>query len=67
MTCFNQSFFFFFNIYLLLFLAVLVLRCCTWSFFSHGEQDPLFVVVPKLLTEVASSVSRVAGLSTCGT
>ena len=31
-----------------------------------SEQGSLFVVVPELLTEVASSVSRVVGLSTCG-
>ena len=67
MTCFNQSFFFL-NTFLLFFFFF----GCAGSSLLHvvsncGEQGSLFVVVPELLTEVASSVSRVVGLSTCGT
>ena len=35
----------FFNIFMYLFLAVLGLYCCTWTFSSCGEQGLLFVVM----------------------
>ena len=46
----------FFKFYYLkkLFLAVLGLPCYTWAFSSCGEQGLLFVVVPGLLSVVAS-------------
>ena len=47
-------FFKFLKIYL--FLAVLGLHRCTWAFSSCGEQGLLFIVVCRLLIEVASLV-----------
>ena len=45
-------------IYLLLFLAVLGLRCCARAFSSCGERGLLFVVVHRLLVAVASLVAE---------
>ena len=57
-------------IYLFLFLAALGLRCCAWAFFSCGEWGLLFVVVHRLLIEVASLAAehrlQACGLSSCG-
>ena len=41
-----------------LFLAALGLRCCAWAFSSCGERGLLFVVVRRLLIEVASLVAE---------
>ena len=60
--CFVFPFFFFLIFsnfilfYLFLLLAVLGLRCCTWTFSSCGKQGLLLVVVHGLLTVVASLV-----------
>ena len=49
----------FYCIYLLiLFLAVLGLRCCAQAFSSCGERGLLFVVVRGLLIEVAYLVAE---------
>ena len=50
--------FFFFNIFIYLFLAVLGLCCCAWAFSGCGEQGLLFVAVCRLLTVVASLVAE---------
>ena len=54
------SFFFFFLInfilFLILFLAVLGLSCCTRAFSSCGERGLLFVAVRRLLIAVASLI-----------
>ena len=51
--------------FIYLFMAVLGLRCCTRAFSSCSERGLLFVVVRRLLIEVASLVwstgSRFAG------
>ena len=58
-------------------MAVLGLRCCTWTFSSCGERGLLFVAVRGILIVVAShcgaralgswaSVVAVRGLSSCG-
>ena len=49
-------FFFFFNKFIYLFLAVLGLCCCVRAFSSCGERGLLFVVVHGLLIVVASLV-----------
>ena len=68
----------FFFFFLLLFLAVLGLRCCGWAFPNCGEQGLLLVAVHRLLIAVASlccgaqalgaraSVVVACGLSSCG-
>ena len=58
----ERHFFFFFNSFIYLFLAVLGLRCCTRAFSSCGEQGLLFVVVHGLLTAVASLCCRARAL-----
>ena len=40
--------------YLFLFLAVLGLCCCVWAFSSCSQRGLLFIVLPRLLTVVAS-------------
>ena len=42
--------------YIIVFLAVLGLRCCTWAFSSCGKRGLLFIVVCGLLIVVASLV-----------
>ena len=42
--------------FIYLFLAVLGLHCCTWSFSSCGEQELLFVAVCGFLITVASLI-----------
>ena len=49
-------FFFFFNKFIYLCLAVLGLRCCTRAFSSCGKQGLLFIAVHGLLIAVASLV-----------
>ena len=44
--------------FIYLFLAVLGLLCCAWSFSSCGEQGLLFVAVRGLLIVVASLVAE---------
>ena len=44
--------------FLMYFLAVLGLHCCTWAFSSCGEQGLLFVAVCGLLIAVASLVAE---------
>ena len=56
---------FFFKKKKLLFLAVLSL-CCTWVFFSCGEQGLLFILVCGLLIEMTSHVQHM-GFSSWGT
>ena len=48
--------FFFVNLFIYLFLAVLGLHCCTWAFSSCGERGLLFVTVRGLLIAMASLV-----------
>ena len=48
------SFFFFFNKFIYLFLAVLGLRFCARAFSSCGEWGPLFIAVRGPLTVAAS-------------
>ena len=54
----GHSFFFFFNLFILLFLAALGLCCCTQAFSSCGERGLLFVEVHGLLIVVASLVAE---------
>ena len=49
------------------FLAALGPCRVAWAFSSCGEQGLLFVVVHGFLIAVACLVSRVLGLSSCGT
>ena len=64
------SFFFFFNLFLYLFMAVLGLRFCARAFSSCGERGPLFIAVRRPLTMVASLVVehrlQMRRLSSCG-
>ena len=46
------------NKFIYLFLAVLVLHCCTWAFSRCGERGLLFVAVHGLLIIVASLVAE---------
>ena len=48
----------YFIILLILFLAALGLRCCTWASSSCGEQGLLFIAVRGLLIAVASLVAE---------
>ena len=48
--------FFLINLFIYLFLAALVLHCCTWAFFCCIEQGLLFVVVHVFLIAVSSLV-----------
>ena len=45
-------------IFIYLFLAVLVLRCCAWAFSSCSEWGLLFVAVHRSLSVVASLVAE---------
>ena len=59
MSLLRWLFLFSFLIYLFnlfLFLAMLGLRCCVWTFSSCGERGLLFVAVCGLLIAVASFV-----------
>ena len=49
--------FFLINLFIYLFLAAFGLHCCVQAFSSCGERGPLFVVVRRLLTAVASLVA----------
>ena len=49
--------FYFINIFIYLFLAVLGLCCCVRAFSSCGEGGLLFIVVHELLIAVASLVT----------
>ena len=66
----NKSilYFFYINVFIYLFMAVLGLRCCTWAFSSCRELGLLFIVVRGLLIVVASLIvgSRHMGFSSCG-
>ena len=63
-------FFFFINLFIYLFLAVLGLRCCARAFSSCGKRGPLFIVVHGPLTIMASLVAehrlQTHRLSNCG-
>ena len=50
------SFFFFFNLFIYLFLAVLGLRFCARALSSCGKRGPLFITVRRPLTITASLV-----------
>ena len=52
------SIFFFIDLFIYLFLAVLGLRFCARAFSSCGEQGPLFIVVRGPLTVAASLVAE---------
>ena len=62
--------FFFFNLLIYLFLAVLGLRFCARAFSSCGKRGPLFIAVHGPLTIAASLVAehrlRTRRLSSCG-
>ena len=68
----STYFFFFINLFILLFLflAVLGLRFCARAFSSCGERGPLFIAVHGPLTVVASLVAghrlQTRRLSNCG-
>ena len=49
---------FFFLIFIIIFLAVLGLRCCARAFSSCGERGLLFIAVRRLLIAVASLVAE---------
>ena len=74
LNCLQQSwvryFFFFFNSFIYLFLAVLGLRFCARAFSSCGKRAPLFIAVRGPLTIVASLVAehrlQTRRLSSCG-
>ena len=53
-----MTFIFLINLFIYLFLALLVLRCCPRAFSSCGEWGLLFVVVHRLLIAVASLVAE---------
>ena len=53
-----SSIFFFFIYFIYLFLAVLGLHCCAWTFSSCGERGLLFVEEHGLLRVVASLVAE---------
>ena len=50
----NRFFFFFINLFIYLFLAVLGLRFCARAFSSCGERGPLFIAVRGPVTVTAS-------------
>ena len=62
--------FFFFNLFIYLFLAVLGLRFCARAFSSCGERGPLFIAVRGPLTIAASLIAehrlQTRRLSSCG-
>ena len=62
--------FFFFDLYTLLYLAALGLRCCTQAFSSCGQWIYSLVAVRRLLAEVASLTAehrlQAQGLISCG-
>ena len=51
---FQEQFFFFFNLFIYLFMAVLGLRFCARALSSCGKWGPLFIAVREPLTIVAS-------------
>ena len=53
-VCILQSFFFFLNLFIYLFLAVLGLRFCARAFSSCDKRGPLFIAVRRPLTIAAS-------------
>ena len=63
-------FFFFPNLFIYLFMAVLGLRFCARAFSSYGERGPLFIAVRGPLTIAASLVAehrlQTRRLSSCG-
>ena len=71
---FDESFevclFFFFNLFIYLFLAVLGLRFCARAFSSCGKRGPLFIAVRGPLSVAASLVAehrlQTRRLSSCG-
>ena len=66
----DSTFFFFFNLFIYLFLAVLGLRFCARAFSGCGKRGPLFIVVRGPLTIAASLVAghrlQTRRLSSCG-
>ena len=66
----KENFFFFINLFIYLFLAVLGLRFCASAFSSCGKRGPLFIAVRGPLTIVASLVAehrlQTRRLSNCG-
>ena len=54
----SHSLFFFFNLFIYLFLAVLGLRFCARAFPTCGKQGPLFIAVREPLTIAASLVAE---------
>ena len=54
----QMLYYFFFNLFIYLFLAVMGLRCCIRAFSSCSERWLLFVVVRRLLIAVASLVAE---------
>ena len=62
--------FFFFNLFIYLFMAVLGLRFCARAFSSCGEWGPLFIAVRGPFTVAASLVAehrlQTRRLSSCG-
>ena len=66
----KSDIFFFLNIFIYLFLAVLGLRFCARAFSSCGKRGPLFIAVCGPLTVAASLVEghrlQTRRLSSCG-
>ena len=64
------NFFFFLNLFIYLFMAVLGLRFCARAFSSCGKWGPLFIAVRGPLTVAASLVAehrlQTRKLSSCG-
>ena len=50
--------FYFIYLFVCLFMAALVLRCCAWAFSSCSEWGLLFIAVHGLLIAVASLVAE---------
>ena len=70
LLCGSTPFFFFLNLFIYLFLAVLGLRFCARAFSSCGKRGPLFIEVRGPLTVAASLVAehrlQTRRLSSCG-
>ena len=66
----DDHIFFFINLFIYLFLAVLGLRFCAGAFSSCGERGPLFIAVHGPLTIAASLIAehrlQTRRLSSCG-
>ena len=66
----KSIFFFKFNLFIYIFLAVLGLRFCARAFSSCGERGPLFIMVRGPLTVTASLIAehrlQTCRLSSCG-